>query len=85
MGAIGVDIPAGADYIYRLNFFAGFIVASGSYYLLSRFFPIPATSKVWLEVGDEIRNPSVAYGADDVESVTGSDADKGGRVKEMAF
>ena len=77
VGAIGVEIPTGADYIYRLNFFAGFIVAAGSYYFLCKFFPIPATSSVWLEIGDEIRNPSVAYGAEDTESATGSESGKG--------
>lgn len=61
VGAIGVEVPVGATYIYNVNFFAGFIVASGSYYLLCRFFPVPACSDTWLEVGDEIRNVSVAY------------------------
>ncbi|EON69482.1 NCS1 family nucleobase:cation symporter-1 [Coniosporium apollinis CBS 100218] len=61
VGAIGVDVPIGATYIYNVNFFAGFIVASGSYYLLCRFFPVPACSDTWLEVGDEIRNVSVVY------------------------
>ncbi|KAL9628269.1 MAG: hypothetical protein Q9204_005995 [Flavoplaca sp. TL-2023a] len=65
VGAIGRQVPAGATYLYNLNFFCGFIVASAVYYLLCRFVPIPATSDVWMEVGDEIRNPSVAYGADD--------------------
>ncbi|KAL8913740.1 MAG: hypothetical protein Q9171_001474 [Xanthocarpia ochracea] len=65
VGAIGRKVPAGATYVYNLNFFCGFIVASGTYYLLCRFSPIPATSDIWMEIGDEIRNPSVAYGADD--------------------
>ena len=68
VGAIGKKVPAGAKYIYNLNFFCGFIIASGSYYLLCRFFPIPATSTTWMEVGDEIRNVSVAYGMDGSES-----------------
>lgn len=56
-------MPAGATYIYNVNFFAGFLVASGTYCLLCRFSPIPATSTVWMEVGDEIENPTLAYGA----------------------
>ena len=44
------------------NFFGGFIVSSGTYFLLCKFFPIPATSDVWMEVGDEITEISVAYG-----------------------
>ena len=63
VGAIGKPVPAGATYIYNLNFFCGFIVASGTYYLLCWLSPIPACSEKWMEVGDEIRNVSVAYGA----------------------
>ena len=71
VGAIGKPVPAGATYIYNLNFFCGFIVASGTYYLLCRFFPIPAVSDRWMEVGDAVRNPSVAYGAEDeIEGVS---------------
>lgn len=79
-GAIGRKVPAGATYIYDLNFFCGFIVASAVYYLLCKFFPIPACSETWLEVGDEIRNMSVAYGEDsnsdnyDEEVATGGDS-----------
>ena len=65
MGAIGRKVPKGATYLYNLNFFCGFIVASGSYYLLCYFFPVQATSDRWLEVGDEVRNPSVAYDAEE--------------------
>jgi nucleobase:cation symporter-1, NCS1 family len=69
VGAIGIQVPAAATYIYNFNFFCGFIVAAGSYYLLCRFFPIPAVSDTWLEVGDDIRNLSVAY--DDESSADG--------------
>lgn len=62
VGAIGKPVPIGATYIYNLNFFCGFLVSSGTYYLLCRFWPIPATSTVWMEVGDEIEEVSVAYG-----------------------
>ncbi|TLS28384.1 hypothetical protein PpBr36_01439 [Pyricularia pennisetigena] len=60
-GAIGRDVPIGATYIYRLNFFAGFTVSSLVYYLCCRFSPIPATSDRWMEVGDEIEDVTVAY------------------------
>ena len=81
VGAIGRPVPQGAKYLYDLNFFCGFIVASGTYWLLCRFSPIPATSTKWMEVGDEITEVSVAYaGSDgfDEESATGSDHVKGG-------
>ncbi|KFA65254.1 hypothetical protein S40285_01447 [Stachybotrys chlorohalonatus IBT 40285] len=60
-GAIGRDVPAGAMYIYNVNFFAGFLVSSGIYWGLCKLFPIPATSDRWMEVGDEIDDIRVAY------------------------
>ncbi|RVX68013.1 hypothetical protein B0A52_08424 [Exophiala mesophila] len=62
--AIGTNgpMPMGAVYLYRFNFFTGFIVSSGVYYLLSRVKPLPATSGVWLEKPDEAdRQFSVVY------------------------
>ncbi len=73
-------MPQGAKYLYDLNFFCGFIVASASYWALCRFFPIPATSDKWMEVGDEITDVSVAYAGNngsDEESATGSEYVKG--------
>ncbi|KAF2762578.1 uracil permease-like protein [Pseudovirgaria hyperparasitica] len=77
----GKTVPAGAMYIYNLNFFAGFIVAAGVYWGLCTVSPVPACADSWMEVGDEVRNLSVADGADaeseefdgrlDVESVAG--------------
>lgn len=62
VGAIGKPIPVGADYIYRLNFFAGFIVSSLVYYLLCKYFPIPAVSDRWFEQKDAAdRRFSVVY------------------------
>ena len=89
VGAIGEPVPAGATYIYNLNFFVGFIVSGGVYWLLCTFFPVKATSEVWCEVGDEIRNPSVVYGREvDLESTgearsSGSDMDGKGLDKEI--
>lgn len=53
-GAVGTPVPKGAEYIYNLNFFCGFIVAGLTYYGLCRFFPIPATSDKWCEVDDDL-------------------------------
>lgn len=60
-------MPKGAKYIYNLNFFAGFVVASATYWVLCKLSPIPAVSAMWMEVGDEIENPSLADGARFVE------------------
>jgi NCS1 family nucleobase:cation symporter-1 len=76
VGAIGKSVPMGATYIYRFNFFCGFIVASFSYWALCRVSPIPATSDVWMEVGDQIEDPSLAYdgeGSDYDEDSAGKD------------
>ncbi|KAF1994913.1 uracil permease [Amniculicola lignicola CBS 123094] len=64
-GAIGKKVPIAAQRIYDLNFFGGFIIAAGTYWGLCKFFPVPATSDTWLEVGDEISTLSVAYGRDE--------------------
>ncbi|KAK8188875.1 uracil permease [Phyllosticta capitalensis] len=61
-GAVGRKVPAGATYIYNLNYFTGFIVSSVMYWLLCKISPIPATSDVWMEVGDEINEISLAEG-----------------------
>jgi NCS1 family nucleobase:cation symporter-1 len=65
VGVIGKEVPEGAKRIYDLNFFAGFLVASISYWALCKISPISATSDVWMEVGDEIGDVSVAYGSAD--------------------
>jgi NCS1 family nucleobase:cation symporter-1 len=83
VGAIGVEVPIGAQYIYNLNFFCGFIVASGTYYLLCRLSPVPATSDVWMEVGDEIIDPSLAYEGSDFDEEGGVSA-KGEVTEETA-
>jgi NCS1 family nucleobase:cation symporter-1 len=59
-------------YIYNLNFFMGFLVSSGVYWLCCHYSPIPATSDHWMEVGDEIKNLSVAY--DDHDSTNDVEA-----------
>ena len=62
VGAIGVDVPAAAKYIYNFNFFGGFLIAAGTYYLLCWISPIPACSETWVEVRDETRNVSIVDG-----------------------
>ena len=59
--------------VYNLNFFCGFIVAAGVYYLLCWVSHIPATSDHWLEVDEDAtgRNASLVYGID------GSDTENG--------
>ncbi|GAO16788.1 uncharacterized protein UV8b_06779 [Ustilaginoidea virens] len=72
-GAVGRDVPKGATYIYNLNFFCGFIVASATYWGLCRVFPVPETSDRWTEIGDTIDGDfRVAYDA----SEDGYDAEK---------
>ena len=46
-------VPIGAVYIYRVNFFAGFIVACAVYYLLCYIKPVLETSSVWCERGEQ--------------------------------
>ncbi|EGO59618.1 uracil permease [Neurospora tetrasperma FGSC 2508] len=68
-GAVGRKVPIGATYIYNVNFFAGFLVSGGVYSLLCHFFPVPAVSDKWMEVGDEIEDLRVTY---DSDGATGS-------------
>jgi nucleobase:cation symporter-1, NCS1 family len=52
-GAVGQPVPIGATYIYRVNFFAGFIVASVTYYTLCRIWPAKAVPEKWTEDGNQ--------------------------------
>lgn len=56
-GAVGTPVPIGATYIYRINFFSGFLVSAGIYTLLSFLFPQPAQNptKGWYEVADAMQ------------------------------
>ena len=79
VGAIGVDVPVGAAYIYNVNFFAGLLVAGGTYWALCRLSPIPATSDRWCEIDDyfeQTRGGSVAEYVvnEEVGADSGSDA-----------
>lgn len=61
-GAVGCKVPVGAQYVYNVNYFSGVIVSAGVYYVLTRLFPMPATSDHWNEVDIDIDGLSVAYG-----------------------
>lgn len=61
-GAVGRDVPVGAQYVYNLNYFTGSIVAAAVYFLLTWFFPIPATSSRWNEVDMDDGEMSVTSG-----------------------
>lgn len=56
-----------------VNFFAGFIVSSLTYYILNRIWPVPATSTRWREVGDEITDLSLVYTDQDGEQEADGD------------
>ena len=78
-GAVGTEVPVGATYLYNLNFFCGFIVASGLYWGLCKVWPIPATSDTWMEVGydgEDVRYSDGESGSQNGEEVVG-----GGVVK----
>ncbi|KAJ5097133.1 Uracil permease [Penicillium angulare] len=63
VGQVGPEVPVGAQYIYNINYFSGFIVSGGMYWILCTLFPIPATSDKWNEVDiDELSEFTVAYG-----------------------
>ncbi|CAG8379369.1 unnamed protein product [Penicillium salamii] len=59
-GAVGVDVPVGAKYIYQVNYFSGFIVAGGIYWLLAYLVPVPGTSDTWNEIPYEPHHMSDA-------------------------
>lgn len=56
-GAVGTSVPIGATYIYRLNFFSGFIVSAGVYWVLCKIKPIMAPNPTghWYEVEDVLQ------------------------------
>ncbi|ODH25697.1 hypothetical protein ACO22_05155 [Paracoccidioides brasiliensis] len=61
VGAVGHNIPVGATYLYNFNFFSGFIISFAMYYLLTRIWPIPATSGRWNEVDIDVTYLSLGY------------------------
>lgn len=81
-GAVGTPVPIGATYIYRLNFFSGFIVSAGVYWILCKIKPIMASNPTghWYEVEDALQGqPDGTEGFDEeAESSSSepSDAEK---------
>ncbi|KAJ5361322.1 hypothetical protein N7541_002166 [Penicillium brevicompactum] len=69
-GAVGCNVPIGAQYIYNVNYFSGVLVSGIVYLALTWFFPVPATSATWNEVDIDTLNLDIAYGQDphDVEA-----------------
>ncbi|KAJ5613308.1 hypothetical protein N7510_006502 [Penicillium lagena] len=70
-GAVGVDVPIGAQYIYEVNYFSGFIVSGAVYWVLTRAVPIPATSATWNEIPYEMNHmaPDDGKKVEEVERV----------------
>ncbi|KKZ68318.1 NCS1 family nucleobase:cation symporter-1 [[Emmonsia] crescens] len=69
IGAVGINVPIVATYLYNLNFFCGFIVSFVMYYILTRVWPIPATSKTWNEMDIDVTDLSVAYNQGEAISI----------------
>ncbi|GES59234.1 uracil permease [Aspergillus terreus] len=63
-GAVGRTVPVGAQYIYNINYFSGIIVSAAMYYILTRLFPVAATSNTWNEVDVDVDGLSVADGVE---------------------
>ncbi|KAG2415217.1 hypothetical protein HFD88_006408 [Aspergillus terreus] len=63
-GAVGRTVPVGAQYIYNINYFSGIIVSMAMYYILTRLFPVAATSDTWNEVDVDVDGLSVADGVE---------------------
>ena len=81
-GAVGNDVPVGAQYLYNVNFFGGFLVSASIYWLLCKLFPVPAVSDKWMEIGDEIDDLRVAYDAQSSRSEEFKDPGVGGKYKD---
>lgn len=77
-GAVGAKIPKGAEYIYNLNFFCGFIISSGFYYLMCYIWPLPESRTTWSEPTperiEEILGFSPAIDNDSFTSKNGEDS-----------
>lgn len=73
-GAVGREVPIGAQYIYNVNYFSGVIVSGGVYWILTTFFPVPATSDRWNEV--DVDTEVLAYGLEVSDEEHGADVDR---------
>ncbi|THY78561.1 NCS1 nucleoside transporter family, partial [Aureobasidium pullulans] len=82
-GACGASVPIGATYIYRLNFFTGFIVSGGVYWILCSISPVKAQNPVgsWLEApepDEEDLSNVVSHGKEVEQYTSGVDVEQGG-------
>jgi NCS1 family nucleobase:cation symporter-1 len=59
-GTVGINVPVGARYIYDVNYFSGFLVSGGVYWILTCVVPISGTSDTWNEIPYEPHNMSDA-------------------------
>lgn len=90
-GEVGRNVPIGAVYIYKVNYFSGLIVSAAVYYLLTRIFPIPAMSDSWNEVDIDLDETIVAYYGQEVRvdqdqaSLESGLSSKGTRVKSKSI
>lgn len=75
-GAVGVDVPQGALYIYNINYFSGFLVSGAVYWLLAFVFPVPGTSPTWNEV---------KYQGADMAVMDGKEVDEAKETEEGKF
>jgi NCS1 family nucleobase:cation symporter-1 len=75
-GAVGRTVPVGAQYIYNVNYCSGFFVSAVMYYILTRVFPLPASSDRWNEVDSD---DEVAYG----QEVDSDDMHMPGKVSSL--
>lgn len=66
-GAVGETVPIGAVYIYRLNFFCGFIVSLVVYWGVNKLSPVPETRDSWSEVLES---------DDELDTVSGTPSDE---------
>lgn len=75
-----------ADAKFSIDFFAGFLISFFMYWILCKIWPVPGMNSHWLEVGDEVRNPSLVYGTAgyDIEQATRAVDGKDAYVTEAA-
>ncbi|BCS18536.1 nucleobase cation symporter-1 family protein [Aspergillus puulaauensis] len=67
-GEVGREVPVGAQYIYNINYISGFIVSFVMYYVLTRLFPIVATSDTWNEVDTNLDTEGQEIDEEDIHT-----------------
>jgi NCS1 family nucleobase:cation symporter-1 len=74
-GAVGRDVPVGAQYIYNVNYISGFIVSFVMYFTITRLCPIVATSDTWNEVNTDLELDTEGHDIDAEDIHTGKPID----------